>query len=312
MKKADQFTFPIAFTGSYPNNWAGYVFLQWTSQNAFHPGIDWNWGGGEDDYGKPVQCVANGEVVHQSTQTGLGYGTIVVIKHELTDQLYEFIKARYNVDSRNLYSFYAHLKEEIVSEGQELDRGELLGYIGKSGTTASHLHQELYKPIPGTQWRYWPTLANGWDETRLKQYYIDTYDFIVNQPLPETNNWSEKYEACRIELEQRDAEKRMWESITRYIAGKLNCKAEQADIEKAIQELSNNDGIALELWHEVENKVGQSYNFPDAKQAILEAIRELNTGSTIPVQPKPVITEKMIKEYNLFDSIFVRIYKKIT
>ncbi|MCL5018879.1 MAG: M23 family metallopeptidase [Patescibacteria group bacterium] len=311
MKKADQFSFPMAFTGEYPNNWAGYTFLQWTSQNAFHCGIDWNWGGGEDDYGKPVQCIANGQVVHQSTQTGIGYGTIVVVKHELTDQLYDFVKSRYNIDSHNLYSFYAHLKEEIVSEGQELERGELLGYIGRSGTSASHLHQELYKPIPGTQWRYWPTLSEGWDEARLKQYYIDTYDFIVNQPLPGTNNWAEKAEACRLELEQRDAEKRMWEDISRTVASKLNCKAEKAEIEKALQEILNNDGIAHELWHEIELKYTKSYTYPDAKQSVLEAIRSLSLSATVPTPQEPVPTEELVKEFNLFDTLFIRIFKKV-
>src|SRR3990167_5746335 len=182
MIKADQFSFPIAFTGSYPNNWAGYTFLQWTQQNAFHPGIDWNWGAGEDDYGKPIQLIANGLCVHQSREDKIGYGIISVFKHELTDQLYNFLKTKYNIDARNIYSFYAHQKDEFVDEGTEYLRGDLIGYVRKSGTGVSHLHQELYKSIPGTSWRYWPTLSQGWTQEKLKQHYIDTYDFIVNQP----------------------------------------------------------------------------------------------------------------------------------
>lgn len=182
MKRADRFLYPMAFTGKYPDIWAGYTFLQETAQGAFHPGIDWNFLWGEMDYGKPVQAVANGIVVHRSKQLGIGYGTIVVGKHVLTDELYEFVKKRYNIDSRNLYSFYAHLKDWNVNVGDEINAGDLIGSVGKSGTGASHLHQELYKPIPGTQWRYWPTLAKGWDKNRLKGYYIDTYDFINNQP----------------------------------------------------------------------------------------------------------------------------------
>ena len=188
MKKADQFIFPTAFTGNYPNSWAGYIFLQMTQQNALHPGIDWNWGAVEADYGQPVQCIANGQVVHQSRQDGVGYGIIVVVKHELTDELYNFIKTKYQIDTRNIYSFYAHLKDEIVDDNQELDMGELVGYVGKSGTTVSHLHQELYKAIPGTSWRYWPTLSAGWTAEKLKQYYIDTYDLVVNQPTSNTSN----------------------------------------------------------------------------------------------------------------------------
>lgn len=182
MKLADQFQFPCQFTGTYPSQWAGYAFLQPTNQNALHPGIDWNRGDGETDYGDPVLCMANGIVVHTSEEKKIGYGTICVVKHSLTDQLSEFLKSRYGIEAKTLYSFYAHLKDVNIRLGQELSRGDLLGWIGKSGTTVSHLHQELYKPIPGSSWRYWPTLSEGWNEARLRQYYVDSYDFIVNQP----------------------------------------------------------------------------------------------------------------------------------
>jgi len=310
MKKADQFSFPCQFTGTYPTEWAGYTFLQWTSQNAFHPAVDWNWKAGEEDFGKPVQAIANGVCVHQSKQDGIGYGIITVIKHELTDQLYQFVKDRYKIETRNLYSFYAHLKEELLDDRQEVERGELIGYIGKSGTQASHLHQELYKPIPGTQWRYWPTLSEGWTQEKLRQYYLDTYDLVVNQPQPKQTNWAEKYEACRLELKNRDAEKRFFEEIVIHAASLLNTATKKDEIEKAINELFNYQTISKELWKEIETKVGQQYTYPDAKQAILEAVRSLSVGSTVPVQPTPVITEKMIKEFNIFDSLFIRIFRK--
>jgi regulator of replication initiation timing len=184
MKKADQFSFPCQFTGTYPSSWAGYIFLQETTQNALHPGIDWNWGAGDADFNMPVQAVGHGVCVHTSKQEGIGYGTIIVLKHELTDQLYEFIKSKYSIDTHTIYSFYAHLNAATIKLNQEVLRGTVIGNIGKSGTTASHLHQELYKPIPGTSWRYWPTLKDGWDKERLKKYYINTHDLVVNQPSP--------------------------------------------------------------------------------------------------------------------------------
>lgn len=310
MKKADQFSFPCQFTGIYPTDWVGYIFLQWTSQNAFHPGIDWNWGGGEDDYGKPVQLIANGLCIHQSKQDGIGYGIISVFKHELTDQLYEFVKSRYKIDTYNLYSFYAHQKDEIVDEGKEYNRGDLIGYIGKSGTVASHLHQELYKPVPGTKWRYWPTLKEGWAQERLKQYYIDTYDFIVNQPKPEQTNWAERYEACRLELNDRDAEKRFYEEISLKTASLLSTAVKKDEIEKAINEIFTGEQVGKELWEAIESKLGQQYTYPQAKQTILEALQGLSVGSTVPVQPTPVVTEEMVKEFNLFDVLFIRISKR--
>lgn len=311
MKKADQFIFPTAFTGTYPTSWAGYIFLQWTAQGAFHPGIDWNWGAGEQDFGNPVQCIANGQVIHQSRRDGIGYGIIVVVKHELTDELRVFVEDRYNIQTKVLYSFYAHLKDEIVNDGQELERGELLGYVGKSGTKASHLHGELYKPIPGTQWRYWPTLAENWNKDRLKEYYIDSYDFVVTQPKPDQTDWAGKFEACRLDLDRRDAEKRFYEEIARATAGLLETGVKKDEIEKAIKEIFNGQEIGKDLWKEVELKIGRQYRYPDAKQAVLEAVRSLSVGSTVPVEPTPVFNEKFLKEYTFLDTLIIRIYKKI-
>ncbi len=199
MTKADQFSFPCQFTGRYPDEWAGYTFLQKTEQGALHPGIDWNRGAGEQDFGDPVQCIADGVCVHTSEQGGIGYGEIVVVRHELTDRLYEFVKSRYGIDSHTLYSFYAHLKDSNAKVNQEISRGDLIGWVGKSGTTVSHLHTEIYRAVPGTTWRYWLTLAGGWDEAKIRKYYIDQFDLVVNQPSGEDEG-----EMTKIRME-RDA-----------------------------------------------------------------------------------------------------------
>ena len=198
----------MAFTGVYPNGFPGYTFLDATEQNAFHPGIDWNWGAGNQDYGKPVQMIANGKCVHISDQSSLGYGNIAVVRIELSDTLIAFVKARYGIETKVLYCLYAHLKDQIAEEGKEYKRGDLIGYCGESGLgvpNSAHLHQELYKPVPGTTWRYWPTLGAGWTKEKLKQYYIDTYDFIEHQPsLAEDELQEAKAEAERMRRERDD------------------------------------------------------------------------------------------------------------
>ncbi len=301
MKKADQFSFPIQFTGEYPNSWAGYIFLQMTQQNALHPGIDWNWGAGEDDFGKPVQAIANGVVVHQSKQDGIGYGVIVVLKHELTDQLRAFVKERYNIDTPSLYSFYAHLKEELLDDGQEIERGDLIGYVGKSGTTVSHLHSELYKPIPGTSWRYWPTLKDGWDADRLRKYYVDPYDIVINQPKPEDGDFAAKLLACKQELNERDIEKRQYESIARKACELLNCGIGVADVEKAVKEIINNADISIKLWNAIEKRINKTFIFPDQLELMLAEIEKLTTEVVVPTPPteeppqpdEPPVVEKI-------------------
>ena len=88
-----------------------------------HKGIDF--GGRKGD---PIYATGNGVVSH--TEKGLrrkGYGQQIVIDHGFG------YKTR-----------YAHLNERLVQKGQEVKRGELIGYMGNTGgSTGPHLHYEV-------------------------------------------------------------------------------------------------------------------------------------------------------------------------
>ncbi|MBR2400365.1 MAG: M23 family metallopeptidase [Tidjanibacter sp.] len=88
-----------------------------------HKGIDF--GGRRGD---PIYATGNGVVVH--SEKGLrrkGYGQQLVIDHGFG------YKTR-----------YAHLNERLVKVGQEVKRGELIGYMGNTGgSTGPHLHYEV-------------------------------------------------------------------------------------------------------------------------------------------------------------------------
>lgn len=87
-----------------------------------HAGNDY--GGG---YGAPIYAVTDG-VVAMAGRKG-GYGNYVRITH-----------------GQGLASGYAHMSAMLVSPGERVTRGTLIGRIGSTGlSTGPHLHFELYR-----------------------------------------------------------------------------------------------------------------------------------------------------------------------
>ena len=104
----------------YLSGYFRYRTDPFTGRNSFHQGIDIS-----TPLGKPVIAPADGIVI--SASRNKGYGNIVVIKH------------RFGYNTR-----YGHLSKFAVRRGQEVKRGDVIGYIGKSGkATGPHLHYEV-------------------------------------------------------------------------------------------------------------------------------------------------------------------------
>ena len=78
--------------------------------------------------GTEIHCTGNGKVVEVNFERR-GYGYHVVIEHGFGYQ-----------------TLYAHMSKIAVKKGQKVNRGDLLGYIGNTGTsTGPHLHYEVIK-----------------------------------------------------------------------------------------------------------------------------------------------------------------------
>jgi murein DD-endopeptidase MepM/ murein hydrolase activator NlpD len=92
-----------------------------TGSLSYHAGVDI-----ANDIGTPVKATADGVVVFAEFQPG-GYGNMVAINHG------------------NGYSTkFGHLLKYIVSPGQHIKKGQVLGYLGNTGrSTAPHLHYEV-------------------------------------------------------------------------------------------------------------------------------------------------------------------------
>ena len=88
-----------------------------------HTGLDFR-----APVGTPVYATADGTVEH-SGRRGNGYGIHINIDHG------------YGYSSK-----YAHLSKTLVSEGQKVKRGDLIGHSGNTGLSKGpHLHYEIIK-----------------------------------------------------------------------------------------------------------------------------------------------------------------------
>lgn len=88
-----------------------------------HTGIDI-----DGDYTDPIYASADGSVTEAGWNSG-GYGLQVVIAHD-----------------GGLKTRYGHASKLFVKVGEEVKRGEVIGYVGTTGrSTGTHLHYEVYK-----------------------------------------------------------------------------------------------------------------------------------------------------------------------
>jgi murein DD-endopeptidase MepM/ murein hydrolase activator NlpD len=106
------------------------------AERRFHAGIDLGSG-----YGAPVWSAAPGTVVFAGAASG--YGTLVVVSHG-------------TVDGTDLSTAYAHMSAVLVSEGQQVARGQQVGRVGNEGnSTGPHLHFEVRRngePVDPLDW----------------------------------------------------------------------------------------------------------------------------------------------------------------
>nr|WP_312578321.1 M23 family metallopeptidase [Sedimentibacter sp.] len=88
--------------------------------NPWHNGID-----GRAIAGTPIHAAADG-IVQVAKDNPTGYGLYVALDHEFWGSL------------------YAHLSKFVVSVGQKVSAGDIIGYSGNTGqSTGPHLHFEI-------------------------------------------------------------------------------------------------------------------------------------------------------------------------
>ena len=101
----------------------GYRIHPILKVRRLHPGVDF-----AAPKGTPVYATGDGVVKKVIKSLG-GYGRQIEVDHGF-----------------NYVTKYAHLSAFNVVEGQQVKRGECIGYVGNSGrSTAPHLHYEVHK-----------------------------------------------------------------------------------------------------------------------------------------------------------------------
>jgi murein DD-endopeptidase MepM/ murein hydrolase activator NlpD len=91
-------------------------------RKKMHPGIDFS-----ASIGTPVYATADGTVSRVQVKS-TGYGKSVDIDHAF-----------------GYRTRYAHMHDFAVEKGQNVKRGDLIGYVGSTGlSTAAHLHYEVF------------------------------------------------------------------------------------------------------------------------------------------------------------------------
>ncbi|RST31947.1 M23 family metallopeptidase [Sphingomonas ginkgonis] len=117
----------VAFTSGF-----GVRSDPFQARAAMHPGIDL-----AGPIGTPIYATADGTVMRAGWNAG-GYGNLVEIDH-----------------GKGIATRYGHMSAVLVSAGQHISRGQLIGRMGSTGrSTGSHLHYEVridgraVNPIP--------------------------------------------------------------------------------------------------------------------------------------------------------------------
>lgn len=86
----------------------------------------------------PIYAAQSGKVIKTSIGYSGGSGNNVRVDHG-------------TIDGNNIQTAYLHMTRFIVTVGQHVKKGDLIGYVGSTGlSTACHLHLTLYKDGAGS------------------------------------------------------------------------------------------------------------------------------------------------------------------
>jgi murein DD-endopeptidase MepM/ murein hydrolase activator NlpD len=116
-----------------PGNGYGMRYHPILHRYRLHDGIDIS-----AHCGQPIWAAQSGKVIDTTSGYSGGSGNSVKIDHG------EF-------NGINIATRYMHMSSYVLSVGDEVEKGQLVGYVGSTGlSTGCHLHLSLYKDGKGS------------------------------------------------------------------------------------------------------------------------------------------------------------------
>lgn len=196
------------------NNSAGYDHGDSTSY-GYHDGKDINdSGGGDSDLGKPLYAIAKGKII------GIHNHTVNFGKHF-------FLQIDGAWGTR--YVHYAHCNEIFVALDQEVEEGQRIATVGKSGTPYAHCHFSIKKKP-----NWMDTIANT--RAYLDEYWEDPITFIEKYKGGDSVTSYKGYD-----LDNKESMKVAVDVLVRVQAGEfVDKKKYEEDLKKAKEENKGN------------------------------------------------------------------------
>ena len=173
---ADSFQYPLTGTWTVSQDFGDWNY----DQDGYHLAEDVL-----DDSYTPVYASAKGKVRYTSTNIG-GYGSVIIIEHRLPDNSYVC----------TLYGHLSRSKGLKVNVGDDVSKGQLIGYLGDSsenGGSIPHIHFGIRRggyiyPTGSNkycdQWLYvgYSRSCSGCTDTQYRDMWHDPTDFIGQPP----------------------------------------------------------------------------------------------------------------------------------
>jgi len=164
--------YPVGNTGSkeeFNRDWYIAQGFGNPTSYGFHEGLDINLRtGGDTDLNKELKAIAKGIVTyyHYASHPTTNFGRHLV---------YEIVGAW-----GRRWVHYAHCTDQdFVNIVKEVSEGQIVARLGKSGTTAAHLHMSIFKVNP-------KDLTNGIDSIAKTKEQLDAW---WEDPITFINKW---------------------------------------------------------------------------------------------------------------------------